>query len=376
MYIKYSYKHESIDKLFSLYKKQKLDFNPAFQRQFIWSLEFKKALIISLLKQYPIGTLVLWMNRETGKYEVVDGQQRLKTIFYFIEGKKDQFTAISKGRHYDEYWNILKKSNIEKNKIKKVNFANLPPSFQKLIRTTTKLMVLYLNAEDQKLVSDYFTYIQNQDSLKPGELFKSSSDFVIGKAINNLAPDLKTISEERLIFKDKRGDFNKIFINIIGLKENKLKLGCKNTEVAKFFYDSLKAGGIEIETQKKINAFLAFFNKIAELEELTEKVASWRRFFKLILILFFICDYNFEPNPVVQLSKIVKFNKTLAIHDSKKPESKKAEEFAKTHPKTNYWNFEDNLDLLKITKDTQTKDTILKIMKTFIKYLEVLHKKK
>lgn len=80
---------------------------PQFQRDFIWSKEKAASLMDSIIKGYPIGTMILWKTKETlrsvrnlggvnlpetpaGDYiqYVLDGQQRLTSIFASLSGVK------------------------------------------------------------------------------------------------------------------------------------------------------------------------------------------------------------------------------------------------------------------------------------------------
>lgn len=54
---------------------------PRFQRPLVWSQEKQEALIKSVLKGFPIGTLLLWQDPENPtSYLLVDGQQRSATL--------------------------------------------------------------------------------------------------------------------------------------------------------------------------------------------------------------------------------------------------------------------------------------------------------
>jgi hypothetical protein len=59
---------------------------PAYQRAFTWEDERKTRFIESLLMGLPIPFLFFWESPNTGKLEVVDGSQRLRTIEQFILG--------------------------------------------------------------------------------------------------------------------------------------------------------------------------------------------------------------------------------------------------------------------------------------------------
>jgi hypothetical protein len=73
----------SIGELVNLYKDDELDIHPEFQRVFRWSIQQKSRLIESLLLGIPLPPIYVAVN-EAGVWEVIDGVQRLSTIFEFM----------------------------------------------------------------------------------------------------------------------------------------------------------------------------------------------------------------------------------------------------------------------------------------------------
>src|SRR5438045_3176079 len=59
---------------------------PAYQREDTWEPPRKSRFIESLLMGLPIPFLFFWESPETGKLEIVDGSQRLRTIQQFVLG--------------------------------------------------------------------------------------------------------------------------------------------------------------------------------------------------------------------------------------------------------------------------------------------------
>jgi len=59
---------------------------PRFQRQFVWKQIQASKLIESFLIGLPVPAVFLYTERKTQKFLVIDGQQRLRSIFYFFEG--------------------------------------------------------------------------------------------------------------------------------------------------------------------------------------------------------------------------------------------------------------------------------------------------
>ena len=89
----------------------KIDAEPDYQRPPVWSKRQKQLLIDSILRQYDIPKLYLHeVKREDGiKFEVIDGQQRLRTIWEFkndkfmLDKKMDEINEIScGGQKYSE----------------------------------------------------------------------------------------------------------------------------------------------------------------------------------------------------------------------------------------------------------------------------------
>jgi len=91
---------------------------PQFQRDFVWDMKKSASLIDSIVKGYPIGTLILWktkerlrMVRNIGGVElpepdegdfvdfVLDGQQRLTSLFASLRGVKIE----REGGRIDDY---------------------------------------------------------------------------------------------------------------------------------------------------------------------------------------------------------------------------------------------------------------------------------
>jgi hypothetical protein len=72
----------SVGEWISIYEKGELDIHPEFQRFFRWSLRQKSRLIESLLLGIPIPQIFV-AQRPDGVWDVVDGLQRLSTVFEF-----------------------------------------------------------------------------------------------------------------------------------------------------------------------------------------------------------------------------------------------------------------------------------------------------
>ena len=73
--------------LFTLSKKRKkIDTNPDYQRPSVWTKNQKQLLIDSILHDYDIPKIYLH-EVEKNKYDVVDGQQRIRAIWSFYDNE-------------------------------------------------------------------------------------------------------------------------------------------------------------------------------------------------------------------------------------------------------------------------------------------------
>ncbi|UOG40021.1 DUF262 domain-containing protein (plasmid) [Leptospira noguchii] len=70
----------SIGEIMSMYQAGELIIDPDFQRFFRWTPQQKTNLIESILLGIPIPSIFVYQ-REDGKRELVDGLQRVSTVF-------------------------------------------------------------------------------------------------------------------------------------------------------------------------------------------------------------------------------------------------------------------------------------------------------
>lgn len=70
------------------------------QRDFVWTLDQKRELIISVLKDVPIGEFTVIRHEGPGKevtLQIIDGKQRLSALIEFIKG---EFSILVDGVEY------------------------------------------------------------------------------------------------------------------------------------------------------------------------------------------------------------------------------------------------------------------------------------
>jgi hypothetical protein len=143
-----------------------LDLNPPYQRRQVWNPLIKSKLIDSLLRGYPLP-LIFLHNRVDIKQskvirQVVDGQQRLRTILSFIDIESlpradewDKFT-VSKS-HNERYYGLP--------------FDQLPEDVQtRILQTPLSVNVLPANVNDVTVLQIFQRMNSTGLKLNPQEL--------------------------------------------------------------------------------------------------------------------------------------------------------------------------------------------------------------
>lgn len=88
---KYTPMIRSVDEICSLRERGQLNLSPGFQRKSVWKDKDRKKLIDSIIRGYPLPAIFLYKREDekTGDFifDVIDGKQRLESIFLFLKNK-------------------------------------------------------------------------------------------------------------------------------------------------------------------------------------------------------------------------------------------------------------------------------------------------
>lgn len=84
---------------------------PKYQRKYVWEKNQASNLILSLIKNIPIPPVYLYYDKYTGKYTILDGQQRITSIFMYYKNIFYKNTADRKRIDFEDV--SLKLESIE-----------------------------------------------------------------------------------------------------------------------------------------------------------------------------------------------------------------------------------------------------------------------
>jgi hypothetical protein len=143
---------------------------PAYQREDTWEPSRKSRFIESLLMGLPIPFLFFWESPETGKLEIVDGSQRLRTIEQFVLG------------------DLVLGELDELSSLEGLRFGDLPESRQRKIKNRSIRGIVLNEHADEEARFDLFDRINtgskvaNKAEVRRGALVGPFLDLVIALA--------------------------------------------------------------------------------------------------------------------------------------------------------------------------------------------------
>jgi uncharacterized protein with ParB-like and HNH nuclease domain len=165
-------------------------FVPAFQREYVWKRENAKELIVSLMNEYPTGTILTWDTNKPpelkGKHKynpvqgaikiILDGQQRITTLYMLIRSElppyyePKEITVDPRGlylnvetRELQYYKKLLMENN--------PHWVNVTDIFQRKIRErdvidNVKKVRSELTRDKEDIISINFRAVENIPSLE------------------------------------------------------------------------------------------------------------------------------------------------------------------------------------------------------------------
>ncbi len=218
----------TIKDLIDMYDSTNLDLNPPYQRNEIWSMQSKKLLINSIKLGFPLPNFFI-LEKNDHKYEMVDGQQRTRTIIGYFKGffpdEKQKFYEADLYKEFLEYkLSVIYISDLDKSEKIEVFYARVNSTGLKLNRPELN-KAKYFDTRFLNLLE----YLSENEEFKNLNLFSDKSlermnnvDFV-GELISLIENGIteKKIGVDKLFEQDiNEEDFERlkdIFLLIISI---------------------------------------------------------------------------------------------------------------------------------------------------------------
>lgn len=170
-------------------EREQLEISPKFQRRSVWSAQAKSFLIDTIIRDKPMPKVFIRATTNpqtrTTIREIVDGQQRVRTILSFV---KDGF-KISKV-HNEEYGGMC--------------FSELPIDVQGEFLKYELSVDLLLDVEDRDILDIFARLNTYSVSLNKQELFNAKYFGYFKQLVYSLSGDYYTFWTEHHIFTDTK----------------------------------------------------------------------------------------------------------------------------------------------------------------------------
>ncbi|MGK7953337.1 MAG: DUF262 domain-containing protein [Xenococcaceae cyanobacterium] len=156
---------QTISWFWDLYNRKLLELDPPYQRRSVWNQDYKDYFIDTVLNEYPAPAIFIYQEitpSGVSKVSIVDGKQRLSTLFEFANNEFPVYDRATIQRLRGKYFKDLDIK--DKQNFWKYQFA-----------------IEYLPSSDEQVIGNIFDRInRNVIKLTPQELrhAKFSGDFI------------------------------------------------------------------------------------------------------------------------------------------------------------------------------------------------------
>jgi Protein of unknown function DUF262 len=190
--------------------------SPKFQRRLVWQPAAKSYFIDTLLRGYPVPPIHIRLANQPGRgaiREVVDGQQRMRTLFDFIAGK------FRLGLQIDAPWAGR-------------TYAQLDPLQQDALQMYKFYVYQYQNVSDQTILEIFarintYSVVLNRQELRNGKYFGYFKSTVYQLALDYLNFwRTAGIFTERAIARMQEAEFTSelLIVQLDGIQDKKTSI--------------------------------------------------------------------------------------------------------------------------------------------------------
>jgi len=280
----------TVSEIIKFYERGRIKINPAYQRNYRWSNEQKTKFIESLLLKYPIPPIIT-IKTENDKglynYEIIDGVQRLSTIFEFVQAKYKDGTVI---KNQLESLDKLKGAN-EFKEINGKTWKDFQEQQFDFIFESSTLLFINLMTENENVKYEMFerlntlsTELSDQEVRNSIIAFKDKDKYMkISNEISELSKPIFSTADL-----GKRIDLE-YFIEFSLIKRYDQYINIINEKIS----DIVKSGSKN--KNKHFDILLSSYVRLVSIDELVEDLQDYKEFILLNENLYFK-KYNINKN--------------------------------------------------------------------------------
>jgi len=180
---------------------------PTFQRGFVWKQPQASKLIESFLLGLPVPPIFLFTSKESSKQLVVDGQQRLRTIFYYFDGYFGDVVG-------DKKTVFRLKGLNEKSPIERKSFSDLSEKDQRRLKDSVlrSFIIQQLDPEDDTSVYHVFERLNTGGTALSNQEVRNC---VYRGKFTDLLRDMNSSKEWRALVGTKKPDARQKDVELI-----------------------------------------------------------------------------------------------------------------------------------------------------------------
>ncbi len=283
--------------LYSLNRRRnQINTNPDYQRPSVWTKNQKQLLMDSILHDYDIPKIYLH-EVEKEKYDVVDGQQRIRAIWSF----------------YDDEFPLAKDADdINGHIVANKRYSELDPDICDII-DSYNLDFIILNNNNEDEIREMFLRLQNGTSLKAQE----KRNAIPG----NMRNFVKKIANHdffyKVNFKDSRFTYDLIAAQMCLLALNGNIVNIKDKDLNDMYWNN-KDFDVNCEQAKNVQRILDYLNRM-----FPEKAPELQRYSVIslfLLIMDLMPNYDIRNREKDLMNWFIKFEDNRAKDKMKEAE--------------------------------------------------------
>lgn len=273
---------QTISWFYDLYTRDRINLDPPYQRRSVWNQAYKESFIDTVILDFPAPAIFLYEeidDKGIATYNVVDGKQRLTTIFSFIDNEYSVSRNSEKNDLREKY--LIDFDTDVKSDFWSYTFSveYLPTSdlsiinniFNRINKNVAKLTAQELR--HAKFSGDFITSVENNTD----RLFDIAKDFprIAPKSMREMK-DYEFVSQLLLLLEEgpkgySSDELDKEYSNRESDWEKKSNVIAKYENIIKHLYEIIQIDTNDIISRSRLRNQADFYSLFGALSQLIDE---------------------------------------------------------------------------------------------------------